>query len=201
VSSPRGDRTSPGSTAPPRWVFLDRDGTINSKPADGEYVTTPAQLRLLPGAAGAIRRLNDAGVWVGIVTNQRGVALGRMGMDDLEAVHERLLAELARAQARVDAVYACPHEQGTCTCRKPLPGMLLRASRDLGGIDFTRAAVVGDSLSDVQVGRSLGARTVLLVPQATESLRMPLDPDHVSRSLRPDHVGRSLAGAVDWLLE
>jgi D-glycero-D-manno-heptose 1,7-bisphosphate phosphatase len=128
-------------------VFLDRDGTINVKPARGEYVTGPAQIELLEGAAGAIRALNEAGIWVGIVTNQRGIALGRMSSEDLEEVHARLLAELAHAGARVDGVYTCPHEEGTCDCRKPLPGLLLAAQRDVGDIDFAHAAVIGDSPS------------------------------------------------------
>jgi D-glycero-D-manno-heptose 1,7-bisphosphate phosphatase len=132
-----------------RWAFLDRDGTINAKPLRGGYVTTPAQLHLLDGAADAIRRLNEAGIWVGIITNQRGIALGRMTSADLDAVHDRLLSRLASARAHVDGVYVCPHQQGTCDCRKPLPGLLLRAQQDVGGMDFGQAVVIGDSRSDI----------------------------------------------------
>jgi D-glycero-D-manno-heptose 1,7-bisphosphate phosphatase len=169
-----------------RWIFLDRDGTINVKPRSGEYVTSPAQISLLAGAAEAIRRLNEAGIWVGIFTNQRGVALGQMSMRDLDAVHRRLHAELARRGAHVDAVYACPHAEGTCSCRKPLPGLLLAAQQDVGDIDFSQAAVVGDSASDIQAGRSVGAMTVLLADDQDGS--------------RADHVAPSLAAAIDWLL-
>jgi D-glycero-D-manno-heptose 1,7-bisphosphate phosphatase len=170
-----------------RWAFLDRDGTINAKPPCGEYVTTPAEIRLLDGAAGAIRRLNEAGIWVGIVTNQRGIALGRMTSADLDAVHERLLSRLAAAGAHVDAVYVCPHQQGTCDCRKPLPGLLLRAQQDVGDMDFSQAAVVGDSLSDIQAGRAVGTRTVLLASGGVETAGA-------------DHVAPSLEHAVNWLL-
>lgn len=170
-----------------RWIFLDRDGTINVKPRPGEYVTAPAQIRLLAGAAGAIRRVNRAGIWVGIVTNQRGVALGQMSMGDLEAVHRRLHAELARRGAHVDAVYVCPHEEGTCMCRKPLPGLLLQAQQDVGDMDFSQAVVIGDSPSDIQAGWSVGARTVLLADEQNESTAA-------------DHVAPSLAAAIDWLL-
>jgi D-glycero-D-manno-heptose 1,7-bisphosphate phosphatase len=171
-----------------RWVFLDRDGTINVKPARGEYVTAPAQIHLLDGAAGAIRRLNEAGIWVGIVTNQRGVALGRMSPADLDAVHRRLLAELARGGAYVDSIYVCPHHEGTCVCRKPQPGLLLQAREDVGDMDFAQAAVVGDSPSDVQAGCAVGARTVLLASEG-------------GQTAGEDHTAPSLAAAVGWLLD
>jgi D-glycero-D-manno-heptose 1,7-bisphosphate phosphatase len=170
-----------------RWVFLDRDGTINVKPARGDYVSTPAELRLLDGAAGAIRRLNEAGIWVGLVTNQRGIALGRMSAADLERVHERLRAELASAGAHLDAMYVCPHEQGTCDCRKPLPGLLLRAQLENGDMDFAHAAVIGDSPSDIQAGRSVGAKTVLLASAQ-------------GATATAEHLAPSLPAAVDWLL-
>ncbi len=150
-------------------------------------MAAPAQIQLLDGAAGAIRRLNEAGVWVGIVTNQRGIALGRMSAADLDAVHGRLLADLASAGAYVDGVYVCPHQQGTCDCRKPLPGLLLRAQQDVGGLDFDQAVLIGDSPSDIQAGRSVGAETVLLACQGSEAAGA-------------DHVASSLAAAVDWLL-
>jgi D-glycero-D-manno-heptose 1,7-bisphosphate phosphatase len=178
-----------------RWVFLDRDGTINAKPPPGEYVTAPAQIQLLDGAARAIHRLNDAGIWVGVVTNQRGVALGQMSPADLDAVHRRLLAELARGGAHVDAIYVCPHQQGTCVCRKPQPGLLLRAREDVGDIDFARAALVGDSPSDVQAGNAVGATTVLLASEGAPAA----GEDRVG-DVGEDHVAPSLAAAVGWLL-
>lgn len=90
-----------------RLALLDRDGTLNRKAPDGEYVTDPGALELLPGAAGAVRRLNDAGVAVAVVTNQRAIALGRMSPGELDVVHERLRTELARRTgARVDGLPA-----------------------------------------------------------------------------------------------
>ena len=172
---------------PPRWVFLDRDGTINVKPSPGEYVEQSSQLRLLPGAAHAIARLNRAGVWTGVVTNQRGVALGRMSLAALEAVHERLRELLAQDDAHLDAIYACPHGLDACDCRKPKPGMLLAAQRDHPGLDFAATAIVGDSLSDVETGRRVGLRTVLLGEQRGGET--------------PDHRVPDLLAAVDWLLQ
>ena len=101
-------------------AFLDRDGTINVKAPEGDYITRPERLRLLGGAADAIRQLNDAAIPVFVVTNQRGIALGRMTEGDLAAVHERLDAMLAEAGgARIDDYAHCPHERGACDCRKP----------------------------------------------------------------------------------
>jgi D-glycero-D-manno-heptose 1,7-bisphosphate phosphatase len=145
-----------------KWVFLDRDGTLNVKAPEGEYVERPEDLALLPGAAEAVRAFNRAGLWTGVVTNQRGVTLGRMSMGDLDAVHDRLRFLLGLHGASVDAIYVCPHQVGECDCRKPEPGLLLRAQSEQPGLDFARAAIVGDSISDVQAGRRLGLRTVLI---------------------------------------
>ena len=104
-----------------RTAFLDRDGTINEKAPEGEYVTDPGGFRFLPGAEEAVRLL-DAGGWrVVVVSNQRGVALGRMTMDDVDAVNARM------AHLPIEAVYVCPHERGTCDCRKPGTGLFERA--------------------------------------------------------------------------
>jgi D-glycero-D-manno-heptose 1,7-bisphosphate phosphatase len=144
-----------------RLALLDRDGTLNRKAPDGEYVTDPGALELLPGAAHAVRRLNDAGVAVAVVTNQRAIALGRLTPDELDVIHERLRTELSRSGGRVDAVYHCPHEAGTCACRKPEPGLLLRAARDFGARP-DEAVMIGDASSDVEAGRRFGALTVQL---------------------------------------
>lgn len=160
-----------------RWVFLDRDGTLNVKPPAGEYVERPEELKLLPGAAEGVRMLNGAGVWTGVVTNQRGVALGRMSADDLDAVHGRLSHLLQLEGAFVDAIYACPHQIGACACRKPQPGLLLKAQGNHPALDFARAAIVGDSPSDMQAGRLLGLTTVL-ISGSGEDLAAPGVADH-----------------------
>jgi D-glycero-D-manno-heptose 1,7-bisphosphate phosphatase len=172
----------PRRNRPIRWVFLDRDGTLNVKPPDGEYVERPEALELLPGAAEAVRALNRAGLWTGVVTNQRGVALGRMSAEDLDSVHRRLRHLLHLEGASVDAIYACPHQIGACTCRKPHPGLLLRARGEHPALDFAHAAIVGDSSSDVQAGRRLGLRTVL-ISEAKSDRAAVCDADHVVRDL------------------
>lgn len=174
-----------------RTVFLDRDGTINRKAAEGDYIRSPDQLVLLDGAADAISRLRAAGALIVVVTNQRGVARRLMTLDDLAEVHGRLASLLADAGAEVDAVYSCPHEAGSCDCRKPRPGMFRRAAEDHPEIDFGASAMVGDSMTDVEAGARLGMTTVLLA-----------DPPQLPAGARtsPDHVAPSLAAAADWLL-
>jgi D-glycero-D-manno-heptose 1,7-bisphosphate phosphatase len=145
-----------------RLALLDRDGTINRKPPEGEYVTTPATLELLPGAATAVRLLNDADVPVAVVTNQRVIALSRLSEPGLAAIHAELAELLADAAgARLDAVYYCPHDRAACTCRKPEPGLLRRAARDFG-VAPSETVMIGDAASDVEAGRRFGARTVQL---------------------------------------
>jgi D-glycero-D-manno-heptose 1,7-bisphosphate phosphatase len=163
-------------------VFLDRDGVINEKAPEGEYVESPADMTLLPGAVDAVRRLRAAGVRVVVVTNQRGVALGRMSAADVEDVH----AAMERAGVEVDRVFYCPHDHGECDCRKPGTGMLERAAREVPGVQLgSAAAIVGDSETDMEAGRALGLRLVKVGAAAS-----PVD-----------HSCGSLAEAVDWLLE
>ncbi len=141
-------------------AFLDRDGTINRKAAEGEYVGSPDLMELLPGAAYAVRRLNLAGVLVVIVTNQRGVATGSMTIDDVNAVNGRLVDLLAASGAHVDAVYVCPHGEGDCGCRKPLPGLLHLAASDHPTIELSRSVLIGDSESDIGAGVAAGVATI-----------------------------------------
>jgi D-glycero-D-manno-heptose 1,7-bisphosphate phosphatase len=132
-------------------------------------VEEPSQLSLVPGAAEAIRSLNEADLRVIVVTNQRGIALGRMGEDDLARVHaqlERLLE--AEAGAHLDAIFHCPHGLGACACRKPGAGLFLQAKGRWPEIDLSRSAMVGDSEADVLAGQRLGMTTVHLGRDAAD---------------------------------
>jgi D-glycero-D-manno-heptose 1,7-bisphosphate phosphatase len=164
-------------------VFLDRDGTINVKAPDGGYITGPDQLELLPGAAEAIRLLNHAGVPAVVITNQRGVGLGRMDESDLAAVHARLNQLLREHGAQVDGIFYCPHNSGTCDCRKPGTLLLRRAGAFLGLATLRHTVMIGDSPTDVEAGRRAGARTVLLdpggaAPEGTEVASSLVDAVH-----------------------
>ena len=167
-------------------VFLDRDGTINVKAPEGEYITRPEDLRLLPGAGEGIRILNRAGVPVVVITNQRGVALGRMDESDLTAIHLRLEELLQVHGARIDGIFYCPHDKGVCDCRKPGTLLLRRARASLGLTTLSDSVMIGDSPSDVEAGRRAGARTVLLDPREDAPQRDDVAPtllDAVRREL------------------
>jgi D-glycero-D-manno-heptose 1,7-bisphosphate phosphatase len=148
--------------ATPDAFFLDRDGTLNEKPPPGEYVTSPQQLTLLPGAAAAVRRINAAARPAILVTNQRGVARGLMSEIDLAAVQKRLTELLREAGAFLDACYCCVHEKGDCHCRKPSPGLLTRAAGDFPHLDLRNTVMIGDAETDVLAGRAAGTATVRL---------------------------------------
>ena len=173
-------------TMTPDIVFLDRDGTLNRKAAEGSYLERQDDVELLPGSAGAVRRLNAAGVPVVVVTNQRGVALGRMTSTDVARVTEAVATGLAREGATVDSWLVCPHAEGSCGCRKPAPGLLAAALSSRPTARPRRCVVVGDSESDMLAGRALGVPGVLLAAAAP--------PRTVAVSVCPD-----LAAAVEWV--
>ena len=142
-----------------RFVLIDRDGTLN---VEKHYLSDPAELELVPGAGAAIRRLNQAGFGVCVVTNQSGIARGYFDLDRLAAVHARLTELLAADGAAVDGIYVCPHgPDDDCACRKPLPGMVEQAAAE-HGFDPARAVVVGDKEADIGMGRAAGATTILV---------------------------------------
>ena len=143
-------------------VFLDRDGTIIEDPG---YLHEPGKVKLLPGAAEAIRQLKDAGYLVVTVTNQSGIARGLYTVADYEAVQRRLRELLTAHGAHLDGSYFCPHQPeltGPCDCRKP-GTKLFRDAQAALGIDFGGSWWVGDRLSDVQPARLLRGRGILVM--------------------------------------
>jgi D-glycero-D-manno-heptose 1,7-bisphosphate phosphatase len=145
-----------------RYVFLDRDGVLNRKLPEGAYVSDWAQFQWLPGAVEAVARMNRAGLTVIVVSNQRGIALGRFSVEQLELIHCQMRSHLARQGARLDAIYYCPHDQGECSCRKPDIGLFEQARKEFPEVNADNSAVIGDSLSDIQAGRKLGMRTIFI---------------------------------------
>lgn len=145
-----------------RAVFLDRDGVINRKAPEGQYVTRWEEMEFLPGVHEAVRLFNQAGLSVVVVSNQRCVAKGLITTDELDSLHSRMGGEFEAAGARLDAIYYCPHDyEPPCACRKPQPGMLLVAARE-HEIELTRSWMIGDSGHDVEAGRAAGCRTIRL---------------------------------------
>ncbi len=155
---------------PQKAVFLDRDGTLNRYIG---FLRSPEELKLLPGAAEAVRRINASGYLAILVTNQPVIARGEVTVEGLREIHNKLETLLGKEGAYLDAIYYCPHHPHSgfpgeikelkfdCDCRKPKPGLLLQAARDYH-IDLTKSIMVGDRESDILAGKAAGCRTVLL---------------------------------------
>jgi D-glycero-D-manno-heptose 1,7-bisphosphate phosphatase len=173
------------SGAARRAVFLDRDGTLVDELG---FLAHPGDLRLLPGAAEGVRLLNRAGWRAVVVTNQSGIARGLFGEGELAAVHARLREELARAGATLDGIHHCPHHptegapplRRACDCRKPAPGLLLEAARELG-LELGASWTVGDSLRDLEAGERAGLAGGILVLTGK-------GPEELARHAHPESV-------------
>jgi len=160
-----GHVTDPASPAIPRelrTVFLDRDGILNEKMPEGQYVTCREDFHLLSGVADAVGRLNRAGLRVIVVSNQRGIARGLYTLADVEAIHAAFQQQLAGAGARIDAFFICPHDKDECNCRKPLPGLFEQAVAQFPAITAATSVMIGDSLSDMEFGHRLGMATIFV---------------------------------------
>ena len=156
-------------------AFLDRDGVLNHRIPGDTYVTTPDELEILPHVAEAAQRLRAAGYLLVVVTNQRGVARGLVSADDLEAIHEKLRGHFHAAGAPLAAIYVCPHERDEvgCACRKPKPGLLLRAAEELD-LDLSASLLIGDSPSDLAAARAAGVPRQAQI-ESDSDLRLALD--------------------------
>jgi len=187
-----GNRTPPLAPA----IFLDRDGTLTHP---YHYPSRPEHLRVYSGLGAPLATLRRAGYRLVVITNQSGVARGYFSEADLNAMHRYLRAALGAQGAAVDAIYYCPHHPAgvipelaiRCDCRKPAPGLLVRAASELR-LDLARSWFVGDILDDIEAGSRAGCRTAL-VDQGTE--RPPTSP-----ARRPTYVARDTAHALAIIL-
>jgi len=143
-------------------VFLDRDGVLNEKMPEGQYVTSWADFHLLPGVPQAIAQLNRAPLRVIVVSNQRGIALGLYSSADVLSIDANFRLTLQEADAHIDGFYFCPHDKQECNCRKPLPGLFEQAVAQFPSITAETSVIIGDSLSDVEFGRRLGMLTIFI---------------------------------------
>ncbi len=174
-----------------RTVFIDRDGVINRKAPEGDYVKSWSEFVFLPGAVEALRILNRSGFRAVVVSNQRGVALGRLSEAGLAEIHRRMLITLQAKAAPISAIYYCPHDVGVCQCRKPQLRLFLRAQHDFPGSDFSEAFVVGDSPADMEAADRMGAKKILIA-QPDRDVGSLLR----RRGIRADFVADSLLEAT-----
>ncbi len=181
-----------------RAIFLDKDGTLIE---DIPYNADPQRVRPMSGALEALRRLQGAGYRLIVVSNQSGVARGFFPEGALEAVEERLRAILLEGGVTLAGFYYCPHHpQGSlpeyavdCTCRKPKPGMLLRAAQE-HDIDLQASWMIGDILDDIQAGKSAGCKAILISNgHETEWILTP--------NRQPDFLVKDLTEAAEAVLE
>ena len=184
-----------------RALFLDRDGTVCHEVG---YVNHPRRLSLLPGSAEAIRQSRRAGYLCVVVTNQAGVARGYFEEGLVQAANQRLARLLDAEGTALDGIYYCPHHPTAgespyrldCSCRKPRPGMLEQAARDLD-IDLAESVMIGDKISDVEAGHQVGARGILV------RTGYGLGEEEFKKAdwaTTPEHVADDLLAAVRWLL-
>ena len=143
-------------------VFLDRDGVLNQKMPEGRYVASWKDFHILPGVPEAIARLNQAGLRVIVVSNQRGIALGLYTAEDVNEIHSRLQRLLGAHGAHIDAFLICPHDHGQCNCRKPSPGLFEQAASQFPAISAATCVMVGDSIVDIEFARRLGMTAILI---------------------------------------
>lgn len=172
-------------------VFLDRDGVL-IRQVEG-YLTRAEDMELLPGAAEAVAKLRAAGFLAVVVTNQAGVAKGHLSEAELEGLHEELLRRLRALGTELDGIYACPHApEDACPCRKPAPGLLLRAAEELG-IDLARSYMVGDATTDVEAAHRAGCFAILV--------KTGFGGGDSRSDDKPDAVLPDLAAAADFILK
>ena len=185
-------------------VFLDRDGTINEiiYYQDLGIIDSPfteEQFKLLPGVGEAIKVLNQNGFKVIVTSNQPGIAKGHFSIETFEKIREKMRTELSKHGALLDAEYYCLHHpeaknkeyKKNCECRKPKPGLLLKAAKDLN-IDLPNSWMVGDGLTDIEAGKKAGCKTILIGNMKCDLCRL-MD----EKNIRPDYIVKNLDMAKD----
>lgn len=177
-------------------VFLDRDGTINE---EVEYLSSLEELNIYPNSFEAIRLINENGMLALVITNQSGVARGFFDENFVRTVHLRIYEVLQGKGAYIDRFYYCPHHptEGkghylkSCDCRKPEPGMLIRASEELD-IDLARSYMIGDAAKDIELAERVGAKGILVKTGYGKNV--------TASDIKPAHIAEDILDAVKWIM-
>ncbi|UCE04694.1 MAG: HAD-IIIA family hydrolase [bacterium] len=171
-------------------IFFDRDGTINREIG---YVSEPEKFELLPNTLEGMKKLQDMGYRLVIVTNQGGIGLGYFTKEDFYQVNKKMLTEVSKAGITIDKIYFCPHSKAErCPCRKPEIGLVIRAKEELN-IDLTHSYFIGDSVADIETGSNSGMKTILIESE--------LVPDPMSLETKPDFVVKDLLTSAEIILK
>ncbi len=172
-----------------KCVFFDRDGIVNVPPEEGGYVQCVAEFRTMPAFLDALRVAADNGFCAVIITNQQGVGKGLYTEETLAAIHAKLLRDVKDADQDILAIYHCPHmATEACSCRKPKPGMIMQAAKELD-IDLAASWMVGDSFRDIDAGAAAGCHTLLVNPRAYDRATVSIE--------RMDELPATLATIFD----
>ena len=164
-------------------VFLDRDGVINKKAKEHDYVKKWEEFSFLPEVDKAIKKLNDKGIPIIIITNQRGIARGLFTVKDLENIHNNMKNELKKKEAYITAIYFCPHNyKDHCDCRKPKIGMLKMAENDYN-LRLKDCYFIGDSKTDIETGAKAKCNTIFITDGCTNSEMWDYKPDYQAKNL------------------
>lgn len=164
ISNPQSLKVTEKYLQPKKVALLDRDGVINRKAAEGDYIKNWSEFQFLPGAIEALKLLTKSGYDIYVVTNQRGVARGLMSESGLQVIHRKMTETLAQSGAAIKDIYYCPHgEDAACACRKPKPGMLFKAASDYE-FDLTKAVFIGDDKRDAEAGAAADCPVIMVKP-------------------------------------
>ena len=176
-------------------IFLDRDGVINKDPGGGDYIKSWGEFQFLPGAIEAIKKLNENGYEIFVISNQAGVGKGLFTQEALDEITRNMLGEIEAQGARIRSIAYCTHRTDAgCDCRKPRTGMIEKLTKGMD-IDFKNTYFIGDSRLDVAAGKNMGCRTILLLTGKE-------DPDSAKDwEARPDFIKKDLKEGVAWVLE
>ena len=166
-----------------RVFFLDRDGTINIAATSG-YVAKETDWQWVPGAINAMKKLQEAGFSLAIITNQTGIGHGEYTEEDMRKVHLYMEKELAKEGVSISYIAYCPHRRDSdCVCRKPKTGMADQIEQNIGKIDYANSWTVGDKIADLKFGKTLGTHTALIRSSYWEKNSLEEEPDLVVNSL------------------
>jgi D-glycero-D-manno-heptose 1,7-bisphosphate phosphatase len=182
-------------------VFLDRDGNINR---DVGYPGSYDMIEIYPFSYEAVRKINRAGMLAVVITNQSGIGRGLIDEDVLRSMHDQLRRDFTRRNARLDAIYYCPHYPESelsryridCSCRKPKPGLALQAAADLN-IDLSRSYMIGDKVEDIKFGWNIHAIPILVLTGYGEKSRKHFE----TSPAQPAYTAQNLLDAVNWIME
>ena len=177
-------------------LFLDRDGVIIENRSN--YVRNWTQVKILPKALLALAKVSTSSYKIVLITNQSGIGRGFIPLETALEINERLIEIIGQAGGRIDRVYMCPHKPSDrCNCRKPKPGMILQAARDLD-LDLENSVLIGDALTDIQAGRSAGVGRVALVRTGRGAQQ---ERSELIANMQPFPIYNNLASALQDLIQ